>query len=87
MEKYILSFRATLKTLLDRENISQLLKKRFPQILSISLDLDDKQFYLRVNTSERIEQSIQQYILDHGQRISFVSAVTVKSDIDQAATA
>lgn len=87
MEKYILSFRATLKTLLDRENISLILKKRFPQILSISLDLDDKQFYLRVNTNERIEQSIQQYILDYGQRISFVSAITIKSDIDQAATA
>ena len=72
---YILNFRAPLRTLLERKTIIDYLQLNFPQINLVSIDLDDKQFVLKIHSSERIEHKVQQSLLDYGHRVSFVSVV------------
>ena len=73
MENYHFIYKTSLKTLLDRSEVFSVLRKTFPQIQSISIDLDDKQFYLNIETADRIENSIQQRMLEIGHRVAFVS--------------
>lgn len=76
METYILSFRAPLRTLLQRQQIFDKLHLEFPQIGLISIDMDDKQFVMNIEASERIENNIQSSLLSYGYRLAFVNAKT-----------
>lgn len=74
MESYILSFRAPLKALLQRQQIAEKLAKEYPQLGSIRIEMDDKQFVMSVQSTARIEQEIQQTLLSYGYRVVFVHA-------------
>ncbi|MFZ4263728.1 hypothetical protein ACFRAE_16945 [Sphingobacterium sp. HJSM2_6] len=87
MENFILSFRCTLKTLLERESLFFKLKEQFPQISMLSVDMDDKQFVLRIQSTQRIEMEIQQYFLELGHRIAFGSVKTIDAIIEKSKTA
>lgn len=82
MENYIITYRATLKTLLERDKVFEMLNREYPKLKQLSIEMDDKQFVLRMQSPERIESAIQNSILNFGHRVSFVSA---KHAIDQAA--
>lgn len=82
MENYIITYRATLKTLLERDKVFEMLNREYPKLNQLSIEMDDKQFVLRMHSPERIESAIQNSILNFGHRVSFVSA---KNLIDQAA--
>lgn len=76
MENYILSFRAPLKALLQRQQIFEKLGKEYPQLGSISIDMDDKQYVINVHSPSRLENEIQNTLLTYGYRIAFVKAVS-----------
>ena len=74
MGNYIISYRATLKTLLERDRVFEMLNREYPKLKQLSIEMDDKQFVLRMQSPERIESAIQNSILNFGHRVSFVSA-------------
>jgi len=75
MENYILSFRAPLKALLQRQQIFEKLGKEYPQLGSISIDMDDKQYVMNVQSPSRLENDIQNTLLSYGYRVAFVKAI------------
>ncbi len=87
MENFILSFRCTLKTLLERETLFIKLRERFPQISMVSVDMDDKQFVLKIQTTHRIEMDIQQYFLELGHRIAYGTVKSIDAVIEKSKTA
>lgn len=74
MENYIITYRATLKTLLERDRVFEMLNREYPKLKQLSIEMDDKQFVLSMQSPERLESAIQNSILNFGHRVSFVSA-------------
>ncbi|MBV2225549.1 MULTISPECIES: hypothetical protein [unclassified Sphingobacterium] len=78
MENYILSFRAPLNALLQRQQIFEKLAREYPQLGPISIDMDDKQYVMNVNAPGRLENDIQNTLLSYGFRVAFLKADLVK---------
>lgn len=79
MENYILSFRAPLKVLLQRQHIFEKLSHAFPQLGPISIDMDDKQYLINVHSPGRLENEIQNTLLSYGFRVAFLRAEQYKT--------
>ncbi|MGX1641770.1 MULTISPECIES: hypothetical protein [Sphingobacterium] len=78
MENYILSFRAPLNALLQRQQIFEKLAREYPQLGPISIDMDDKQYVMNVNAPGRLENDIQNTLLSYGFRVAFLKADLIK---------
>ena len=55
MENYIITYRATLKTLLERDRVFEMLNREYPKLKQLSIEMDDKQFVLSMQSPERLE--------------------------------
>ncbi|MGJ1205060.1 hypothetical protein [Sphingobacterium lactis] len=87
MENYMLTFKAPLKALLQRQQVYELLTRQFPQIGPLSIDMDDKQFVLNVQAPARMEHEIQSALLDAGHRVAYVGAKLIPLVLEKTRTA
>ena len=71
MENYILSFRAPLNALLQRQQIFEKLAREYPQLGPISIDMN-------VHAPGRLENDIQNTLLSYGFRVAFLKADLIK---------
>ncbi len=78
MENYILSFRAPLNALLQRQQIFFFFSREYPQLGPISIDMDDKQYVMNVHAPGRLENDIQNSLLSYGFRVAFLKADLIK---------
>jgi hypothetical protein len=74
MKKYVLIFKTSIRTILDRSNLIQKLYTVSNDVKFATVDLDDEDFILRVESTRRNEDFISRFLSLEGHHVAFLAA-------------
>ncbi|GGH32038.1 hypothetical protein FAZ19_22990 [Sphingobacterium alkalisoli] len=74
MKKYVLIFKTSIRTILDRSNLIQKLYSVSKDVKFATVDLDDEDFILRIESTRRNEDFISRFLSLEGHQVSFLAA-------------
>ncbi|TDS16100.1 hypothetical protein [Sphingobacterium paludis] len=74
MKKYVLIFKTSIRTILDRSHLIGKLYQVSKEVKFATIDLDDEDFILRVESTKRNEDFISRFLLLEGHSVIFLAA-------------
>lgn len=74
MKKYVLIFKTSIRTILQRSHLISKLYQVSKEIKFATVDLDDEDFILRIESTQRNEDFISRFLLLEGHKVAFMAA-------------
>lgn len=74
MKKYVLIFKTSIQTILERSYLITKLYQVSKDIQFATVDLDDEDFILRVESTQRNEDFISNVLHSEGHKVAFLAA-------------
>ncbi|MBD1434117.1 hypothetical protein H8B06_14865 [Sphingobacterium sp. DN00404] len=74
MKKYVLIFKTSIRTILQRSHLISKLYQVSKDIKFATVDLDDEDFILRIESTQRNEDFISRFLLLEGHKVAFIAA-------------
>lgn len=74
MKKYVLIFKTSIRTILERSHLIAKLYQASKDIKFATVDLDDEDFILRIESTQRNENFISRVLLLEGHKVAFLAA-------------
>ncbi|RZF58133.1 hypothetical protein [Sphingobacterium corticibacterium] len=74
MKKYVLIFKTSIRTILQRSHLISKLYQVSKDIKFATVDLDDEDFILRIESTQRNEDFISRFLLLEGHKVAFMAA-------------
>lgn len=74
MNKYVLIFKTSIRTILERSHLIAKLYQVSKDIKFATVDLDDEDFILRIESTQRNEDFISRFLHLEGHKVAFLAA-------------
>ncbi|MBD1427171.1 hypothetical protein [Sphingobacterium arenae] len=74
MKKYVLIFKTSIRTILQRSHLISKLYQVSKDIKFATIDLDDEDFILRIESTQRNEDFISRFLFLEGHKVAFLAA-------------
>lgn len=74
MKKYVLIFKTSIQTILERSHLIAKLYNVSKEVKFATIDLDDEDFILRVESTQRNEDFISRFLHLEGHQVAFLAA-------------
>ena len=74
MNKYVLIFKTSIRTILQRSHLISKLYQVSKEIKFATIDLDDEDFILRIESTQRNEDFISRFLHLEGHTVAFLAA-------------
>ncbi|MFD2968298.1 hypothetical protein [Sphingobacterium bambusae] len=74
MKKYVLIFKTSIRTILERSHLIAKLYNVSKEVKFATIDLDDEDFILRVESTQRNEDFISRFLHLEGHQVAFLAA-------------
>lgn len=73
MKKYVLIFKTSIRTILERSHLIAKLYQVSQDIKFATVDLDDEDFILRIESTQRNEDFISRFLQLEGHKVAFLA--------------
>lgn len=74
MKKYVLIFKTSIRTILERSHLIAKLYQVSKEVKFATIDLDDEDFILRIESTKRNEDFISRFLHLEGHQVAFLAA-------------